>query len=97
MPALQLIDQAQKNNTVGSLTAADVSRSVGGENTVVSAPTVNVSTDNSELSGTIGALSNIMDQLQRQLSQGIQASVSIDGRNGVKRQLDLFNRLNNNK
>lgn len=97
MPALQLIDQAQKNNTVGSLTAADVSRSVGGGNTVVSAPTVNVSTDNSELSGTIGALSNIMDQLQRQLSQGIQASVSIDGRNGVKRQLDLFNRLNNNK
>lgn len=97
MPALQLIDQAQRNNTVGSLTAADVSRSVGGGNTVVSAPIVNVNTDNSDLSNTIESLNNVVGQLNRQLSVGIRADVSIDGHAGIKHQLDLFQKLNNNK
>lgn len=97
MPALQLIDQAQRNNTVGSLTAMDVSRSVGGGATVVSAPVVNVNTDNSEVNRTISALNDVVGRLNQQLSAGIRASVSIDGNDGVKHNLDLFNRLQNNK
>lgn len=53
LPALQLIDQAQRNNTVASLTATDVSRAVGGGNTAVVAPVVNVTTDNEELNRVI--------------------------------------------
>ncbi|KXB86079.1 phage tail tape measure protein, TP901 family [Prevotella sp. DNF00663] len=96
-PALQLIDQAQRNNTVGSLTASDVGRAVGAGSTVVSAPVVNVQTDNAELNTVIGALNDVLAQLNIQLSQGIHAFASIDGPNGVKHQLDLFDKMNKNR
>lgn len=98
LPALQLIDMAQRNNTVGSLTAADVSRAVGGgSGAAVVAPVVNVTTDNEELRSTISSLYDVIDSLNLQLSEGIHAEVSIDGRNGVAEQLDYYNRLRNRK
>lgn len=78
LPALQLIDLAQRNNTVGRLTATDVSRTLGtGTATVVSAPTVNVSTDNSELRSTIDNLNVVVDALQARLTAGIEAHVDV--------------------
>ena len=55
LPFLNFLDQAQRNNTVGSLTAEDVSRSMGaaGSSQVV-APIVNVHTDNEELQEELG-------------------------------------------
>ena len=47
-PVLDFIDKAQKNNTVGSLTADDISRQLGGGGTVVT-PVVNINNDNEEL------------------------------------------------
>lgn len=80
LPALQLIDYAQRNNTVGSLTAEDVSRSmgVGGNTTVVSAPQVNVTTDNSELHGTLQQARETIEKLGALLQEGIHSDVSIE-------------------
>lgn len=100
LPALRLIDMAQRNNTVGSLTAADVSRSLGmptGGGTAVVAPVVNVSTDNEELRASIAAMNEATARLNEQLRRGIKASVSIDGQDGVRHQLDLFDRLRDKK
>lgn len=97
LPALQLIDKAQRNNTVGRLTEQDVSRSLGqGDTTVVSAPTVNVVNDN-ELGEMITEANALLQQLSTVLASGIQAKVSIDGQEGVKHQLDRYNKLMSNK
>lgn len=94
LPALQLIDEAQRNNTVGSLTAADISRSLGqGGATVVSAPSVTVNTDNSELNTTLGEARDVIDQLSLVLAQGIHAECYIDGELGIARNLDRYNKL----
>lgn len=94
LPALQLIDEAQRNNTVGSLTAADISRSLGqGGATVVSAPSVTVNTDNSELNATLSEARDVIDQLSLVLAQGIHAECYIDGELGIARNLDRYNKL----
>lgn len=94
LPALQLIDEAQRNNTVGSLTAADISCSLGqGGATVVSAPSVTVNTDNSELNATLGEARDVIDQLSLVLAQGIHAECYIDGELGIARNLDRYNKL----
>jgi TP901 family phage tail tape measure protein len=97
LPALQLIDYAQKNNTVGQLTGADISRSVGGGSATVVAPIVNVQTNNDTLNATINNLNIALLTLNAQLSQGITAIAAIDGPNGVKKQLDNYNKLLSNK
>lgn len=95
LPALQLIDEAQRNNTVGSLTAADISRSLGqGGATVVSAPSVTVNTDNSELNATLGEARDVIDQLSLVLAQGIHAKCYIDGEDGIAKNLDHYKKLN---
>lgn len=77
LPALQLIDRAQRNNTIGMLTAADVSQSLGTGTTVVSAPTVNVQTDNAELSGVITKMNDTLDRMGALLDGGITANFSM--------------------
>ena len=93
LPALQLIDQAQRNNTVASLTATDVSRAVGGGNTAVVAPVVNVTTDNEELNRVIKNVVNVVDSLNSILASGINANVYIDGENGFDAQYRKYQRL----
>lgn len=94
LPALQLIDEAQRNNTVGSLTAADISRSLGqGGATVVSAPSVTVNTDNSELNATLGEARDVIDHLSFVISQGIHAKCYIDGEDGIAKNLDHYKKL----
>lgn len=77
LPALRLIDKAQRNNTIGMLTAADVSQSLGTGTTVVSAPTVNVQTDNAELSGVIGKMNETLDRMGALLDGGITTNFSM--------------------
>lgn len=94
LPALRLIDEAQRNNTVSSLTAADISRSLGqGGATVVSAPSVTVNTDNSELNATLGEARDVIDRLSLILAAGIDAKVYIDGPTGVAKNLNDYNKL----
>lgn len=98
-PALQLIDLAQRNNTVGSLTAADITRSLNtGGNAIVSAPVVNVTTDNEALNATINSLHDVLGRLNVILSNGrIKASVSINGEDGVAYNLDKYNKMKGRK
>lgn len=97
LPALQLIDQAQRENTVSSLTAADVSRALGtGDSTAVVAPVVNVQTDNAELNRAIGDVATVVDSLNTILSQGINAKVGLDGPDGFDAQYRKYKRLKGN-
>lgn len=93
LPALQLIDQAQRNNTVGRLTESDVSRALGQNATVVSAPNIIVNSNNDELAAAMNEAREVIDRLSVVLASGIRASVSIDGNDGVAHQMDLFNKL----
>ncbi|MDY4038954.1 MAG: hypothetical protein SOY49_05980, partial [Prevotella sp.] len=93
--ALRLIDVAQRNNTVGRLTATDVSRAMGvGGATVVSAPTVNVQTDNSELAGTLQQARDTLEKLGSLIDGGITANVSMEN---FKKQEKHWNQIQKNK
>ena len=94
LPALKLIDKAQRNNTIGMLTASDVSQSLGTGTTVVSAPTVNVQTDNAELSGVIGKMNETLDRMGALLDGGITANVSM---NDFKKEERHWDKLQQNK
>lgn len=93
LPALQLIDSAQKNNTISRLTGEDVSRAVGGGASAVVAPIVNVNNDNPALNDSLGKVKEVLEQLEAQLAEGLTANVSIDGRNGVAYNLDRYNKM----
>lgn len=95
LPALQLIDQAQRNNTVSTLTAADISRSIGqGGATVVSAPSVTVQTDNEELKNTINDTNVVIDSLRDLLATGVHAKLSMAE---LDREWKHYQRLQSNK
>lgn len=97
LPALKLIDAAQRNNTVASLTAQDVSRAMGGGGAAVVAPVVNVSTDNEQVTAALDGVSATIDLLNQQLNNGIQAEVVITGRNGFARKWKDYNKMLDNK
>lgn len=97
LPALKLIDAAQRNNTVASLTAQDVSRAMGGGGAAVVAPVVNVSTDNEQVTAALDGVSATIDLLNQQLNDGIQAEVVITGRNGFARKWKDYNKMLDNK
>ena len=72
LPFLNFLDQAQRNNTVGSLTVQDVSRSMGaGGTTQMITPIVNVQTDNGELRSELEDLNETNRGLRECLESGI--------------------------
>lgn len=96
LPALQLIDLAQRNNTVSSLSAEDISRAVGiSAGTSFITPVVNVTTDNEDLNRTISNLSSIIVSLNSILTKGIRSTVVLDGQDGLDAQYRKFKRLKN--
>lgn len=97
LPALQLIDAAQRNNTVASLTASDVSRAVGGGGAAVVAPVVNVNTDNDHVTAALDGVNSTIDQLNQQLNEGIRAVVVITGPDGFAKQWKDYNKMIANK
>lgn len=95
LPALQLIDQAQRNNTVSALTAADISRSIGQSGaTVVSAPSVTVQTNNEDLKNTIDDTNVVIDNLRDLLATGVHAKLSMAE---LDREWKHYQRLQSNK
>lgn len=99
LPFLNFIDQAQRNNTVGSLTMQDVSRalSVGGGSAVAPiTPIVNVQTDNEELREAVLAHREATELLLMRLEQPINAQVVLTGPDGLnERQRQLNNMMKN--
>ncbi|MBR6828760.1 MAG: hypothetical protein IKM76_11535 [Prevotella sp.] len=92
LPFLNFLDQAQRNNTVGSLTMQDVSRSMGGPSQVV-APIVNVQTDNEELHDAIDGMLESNERLHDILSSGIHAYVDSEQ---ASKALKLLEKLKQN-
>ena len=97
-PAFDLIDRAQRANTVGSLTADDISRALGaGASAAVVAPIVNVSNDNAEVRQSLDGVNSAVSRLNENIERGIKADVSIAGRDGIDRKLNEYHRMLNNK
>lgn len=98
VPFLNFLDQAQRNNTVGSLTMQDVSRSMGaGGSSQVIAPIVNVHTDNEELREAVEAHREATELLLTRLQQPINAQVVLTGPDGLNAQQERLNKMLNNK
>ena len=97
-PAFDLIDRAQRANTVGSLTADDISRALGaGASAAVIAPIVNVSNDNAEVRQSLDGVNSAVSRLNENIERGIKADVSIAGRDGIDRKLKEYHRMLSNK
>lgn len=95
-PVLQMIDVAQRNNTVGQLSSADVSRQLGQGGAAVVAPVVNVANDNEELKATLQEVVQVVAMLHDAVKDGVHSIVSIDGENGVAKGLEKLNKLKRN-
>lgn len=97
LPALQLIDAAQRNNTVASLTAQDVSRAMGTGSAAVVAPVVNVSADNELVGASLDNVSSTIERLNEQLNLGIKSYVVITGPDGFDRKWSQYQKMKSNK
>ena len=104
MPVLQLIDHAQRTNTVARLTADDVSRVITAPQTTASlagqaittaataannAPTVQV------VDTATPAQTDAINQLNQQLAKGIKAYVVMSGPDGLDQQYTHYKKLTN--
>lgn len=96
-PALDLIDRAQRSNTVGSLTADDITRSLGQGGSAVVAPVVNVNNDNTEVRQSLDGVNAAVSRLNQTLDDGIDVEIPISGRRGLHRRLQDYQRILNNK
>ena len=93
LPVLNLIDQAQRNNRVGSLRAEDVTNVMGGPAAAVVAPTVNINTDDEALRGAIDGQKEATEMLVQKLDEGIETFVVMDGPNGLYRMFKKYENL----
>ena len=92
-PVLDLINQAQRNNTISTLSAADISRVLpvaGGTQTVV------VQNDNPELMRLISECSQVVGTLQNRLKYPIKAITTVSGRDGIDKATKEFESMNKN-
>lgn len=111
LPVLRLIDHAQRNNTIASLTAADVSRAIAapgvppqgrtpdaeGSATHPAMAQRRAQPDTVPADTVAQGLQEAIDRLNVNLESGIRSTVSIDGRDGVAYQLDKFRKLTDRK
>lgn len=98
LPVLRLIDYAQRTNTIGTLTAHDVSRAVNPNfattaQTAIAETAQHVQVVPTESAETVAAVRELKDTLER----GISATVVLDGPNGLERQWERFKNLKKRK
>lgn len=101
-PVLRMIDEAQRNNTVGSLSADDVSRAIGqgrilGQ-TVAAQQQMVVHGDHglAVVAASVQEQRDAIDQLRQAIDDGIEAYVVMDGERGLDKQYKRYQRLINN-
>ena len=104
MPVLQLIDHAQRTNTVARLTADDVSRVITAPQTTASlagqafasAATAANNTPSLQVVDTATpAQTEAINQLNQQLAKGIKAYVVMSGPDGLDQQYTHYKKLTN--
>ena len=103
-PLLNLIDTAQRNNRVASLTPEDITLAAAApmiraaQATPTPEPSPTAEAPQAAISISIDPRHTAaLDRLARQLEHPIHAIVTIDGPDGVKQNLDRFNQIQNNK
>ena len=96
-PILDLIDRAQKNNTIGSLTAKDVSAVLSGVNSTTNntyyqqaAPVDN------GMSAVMLEAVKVMSALNKRLNEPIYTYTKATGKMGINEAQDLVTRMKNN-
>lgn len=101
-PVLRLIDYAQRNNTVASLTAEDVSEALGlGVRVSARGMTARHGGASSQPDSAAPSQPDVMSaatvatlsQLNRRLEEGIPAYVVMDGEQGLYKKLDRYKKL----
>lgn len=100
-PFFSLVDYAQRNNTVGSITANDVSHAIGtGAVLRATSTTANETVQNSgellAVAGSINSSAQVVQRLNDRLDEGIEAFVVMDGERGLDKKYSDYNRLKNN-
>lgn len=76
-PLFNLLDVAQRNNRVGSLTARDVTNAMGGPASTTVVPVVNIQSDNTDLKENLDSVSEAVGQLNEILQDPIHANISM--------------------
>lgn len=93
-PVLDLIDQAQRNNTIGSLTAKDVSAVLSGNSTTTNNNYYQQSaSSNHEMAAVIMQNIKCMDKLIKRLNEPIFTYTKATGKMGINEAQDLVNRM----
>ena len=104
MPVLQLIDHAQRTNTVARLTADDVSRAITAPQTTASlagqaitsaATAANNAPSLQVVDTATPAQTEAINQLNQQLAKGIKAYVVMSGPDGLDQQYTHYKKLTN--
>lgn len=102
-PVLRLIDHAQRNNTVGSLTAADVSQAIGTMPRVGAGGSADYSPMTDALSGSVALMADLtaatrvsLDRLSDNLENGIESFVVMDGERGFDSRYEHYKKLKQN-
>lgn len=102
LPVLRLIDQAQRNNTVGSLTSEDVSRAIGqgailGDMTASQQRTAEQhDTSMVMVVASMERQTDAINELNARLADGIESFMVMDGERGFDRSWQHYQRMKNN-
>ena len=99
VPVLRLIDYAQRNNTVGSLTSEDVSRAIG-QGSILGEMTATQQRSLTEREASMAVVAAAMEQqslaiaeLNRRLAEGIESYMVMDGERGFEKYWDNYQAL----
>lgn len=103
-PVLDLIDSAQRSNTVGSLTSADVSRVLGrGFMPAISGSRTTAAPDFGALAASAARMADVsertgraIDRLSENIEGGIETYMVMDGERGFAKKYDHYRRINAN-
>ena len=99
-PLLEALDYAQRTNTIGSITAADVSRTITAPAVLAAqpqAPTVVNNTYNSAPSADNSELTSTIRELKDRLNEPFVTVNTVSGDHGIQQAQDEYDRLMRNK
>lgn len=100
-PLLEALDYAQRTNTIGSITAADVSRTITAPAVLASAqsnaPNVVNNTYNSAPAPDNERMVAVLDRLDERLNEPFVTVNTVTGEHGIQRAQEEYDRLMKNK
>lgn len=100
-PLLEALDYAQRNNTIGSITAADVSRTITAPAVLAAQPsmppTIVNNTYNSTPSADNSELTSTIRELKDRLNEPFVTVNTVTGDHGIQQAQDEYDRLMRNK